>query len=69
MTGVALTDAQIPVARMLVLKAALKLECLGMKRRGRSVYSIVKEEFSLRGSKASVLAQFTSLCETAKGGS
>jgi len=69
MKEVVLTGKQISVARMLVLKAALKLECLGMKRRGRSAYSIVKEEFFLKGSKASVFEQFTRLCETSKGGS
>ena len=65
MEATVVTGAQVTVARMLVLKSALKLECLGMKRHGRSVYSIVKEEFSLRGSKASVLAQFTDLCNEA----
>lgn len=65
MEATVVTGNQIQVARMLTLKAALKLECLGMTRRGRSVYSIVKEEFSLRGSKASVLAQFTTMCNEA----
>ena len=32
--------------RLRSLRGALKLEIAGMKRRGRSVYSIIKEEFS-----------------------
>ena len=43
--------------RMRTLRGALKLEILGMKRNGRSVYSIVKEEFSFKGNKQKVLEQ------------
>jgi len=43
--------------RMRSLRGALKLEILGMKRRGRSVYSIVKEEFGFKGNKQKVLQQ------------
>ena len=56
MTAV-LTGNQIPDFRAKTLLYALKLECLGMKRRGRSAYSIVKEEYNLRGSKQSVCDQ------------
>ena len=47
----------IEAFRMRSLRGALKLEILGMKRKGRSVYSIVKEEFGFRGSKQKVLEQ------------
>lgn len=47
--------------RAKVLLSALKLECLGMKRRGPSVYSIVKREYSLKGSKQSVYNQLESI--------
>ena len=43
--------------RMKTLRGALKLEILGMKRRGRTVYSIVKEEFGFKGNKQKVLEQ------------
>ena len=43
--------------RMKALRGALKLETLGMKRGGRSVYSIVKEEFGFKGNKQKVLKQ------------
>lgn len=48
----------IEVYRLKVLLSALKLEVLGMKRRGPSVYSIVKREFNLKGSRQSVYEQF-----------
>jgi len=41
----------------------LKLEVLGMKRRGRSVYAIVKDEFGLRGNKKRVLEQLQEIKE------
>ena len=47
----------IEAFRMRSLRGALKLEILGMKRNGRSVYSIVKEEFGFKGNKQKVLEQ------------
>jgi len=41
--------------RLLTLRSALRLEVQGMKRRGRSAYAIVKEEFGLKGNKQKVL--------------
>ena len=52
-----------PRVRIAVLVGALKLEVLGMKRRGRSVYAIVKEEFGLRGNKKRVLEQLQEIKE------
>jgi len=49
--------SEIAMFRMKTLRSALKLEILGMSRRGRSVYSIVKEEFRLKGNKQKVLEQ------------
>jgi len=56
LTGDSITDY-----RARVLLSALKLECLGMKRSGPSVYSIVKREYNLRGSKESVYNQLKSI--------
>jgi len=50
-------------ARILALKCALSLELKGMKRRGRSAYAIVKDEFGFKGSKQKVYDQ---LCEWVK---
>ena len=52
--------SQIDQFRIRTLRSALKLEILGMYRGGRSVYSIVKEEFGFKGSKAKVLEQLES---------
>ena len=43
--------------RLRALRGALKLEILGMKRRGRSAYSLAKEEFGFKGNKQKVLEQ------------
>jgi len=51
------TPEQIDAFRLRTLRGALKLEILGMRRGGRSVYSIVKEEFGFKGSKQKVLEQ------------
>ena len=62
MNATVLTGDTITAYRQKVLLSALKLECMGMKRNGPSVYSIVKREFNLKGSKAKVLEQFTAIC-------
>ena len=49
--------------RLVALRGALKLEVAGMCRRGRSVYSIVKEEFGFKGSRVKVLAQLNDYIE------
>jgi len=40
--------------KLLTLRQMLKLELLGMKRHGRSAYSIIKEELGLKGSRETV---------------
>jgi hypothetical protein len=54
--GTVITGEHIELYRLMTLKAALKLEIAGMKRRGRSVYSILKAE-GFRGNKAAVLRE------------
>ena len=52
------TPDQINAFRILRLKGALKLETKGMRMsRGRTAYSLVKEEFGFKGSKQKVLDQ------------
>ena len=48
---------EIELYRLLVLKSALKMEILGMKRRGRSAYSIIKEELNIKGNRQKILKQ------------
>ena len=58
------TPERINMFRMLTLKSGLKLEIAGMRmNRGRTAYSIIKEEFGLKGSKQKVLDQFISLID------
>jgi succinylarginine dihydrolase len=51
-----LTGNQIEAARLLTLRQALKLELRGMKRRGRTAYSILRD-MGFRGSREAVLEQ------------
>ena len=55
------TPEAIDRFRLRALRGALKMEIFGMKRRGRSAYSIIKKEFGLKGNKQSVLEQFEKL--------
>lgn len=50
--------------RLVTLRGALKLELLGMTRKGRSVYSIVKSELGFRGNKQKVYDQLNKLIES-----
>jgi hypothetical protein len=52
-----ITGENIGRYREKVLLSALKLEILGLKRRGPSAYSIIKREFHLKGSRQSVYDQ------------
>ena len=50
---------QIALYRLLTLRAGLRLELRGLKvSKGRTCYAIIKQEFGLKGDKASVLEQF-----------
>ena len=50
---------QIALDRLLTLRAGLRLEIRGLKvSKGRSCYAIIKQEFGLKGDRASVLEQF-----------
>ena len=64
MTSVLDKPKQIEMFRYKTLLRGLKLETLGMKMsRGRSCYSIIKEEFELKGSKQKVYDQFKNLMQ------
>ena len=56
-------EENIHNARLLALKTRFKLELLGIKFKGRTTYSIVKEEFGLKGNRKSVYQQFVQLVE------
>ena len=54
---------QIKEFRARVLLKGLKLETLGMKRGGQSCYSIIKQEFGLKGSKQKVYDQLKEMLD------
>jgi hypothetical protein len=61
-----ITGDSIDFYRMLTLKQGLRLEIVGMRMtRGRTCYSIIKEEYGLKGNKRRVFAQFEELCQEA----
>mgnify|MGYP001356182613 CR=1 FL=1 len=66
MTMIFDTKEKIDLFRFLSLRSALKLECLGMSRRGQSAYSIVKAEYGLKGNKKSVLEQMEQIIKEIK---
>ena len=63
---VANTPEQIDMFRFLSLRSALKLECLGMGRRGQSAYSIIKAKYGFTGNKKSVLEQMEQIIKEVK---
>ena len=56
----------IELYRMIVQRQMLGLEIKGLKTKGRSAYSFIKEQYGLKGNKMKVYQQFTSMIETAK---
>ena len=56
----------IDLYSILAKRSALALELRGMKRRGRSAYSLIKEEFGLKGNKQKVFDQLGEIIEIIK---
>lgn len=50
-------EKDIAFVQLLALKGALKLETVGLKRRGKSALSMVKARFGFKGNAVKVLAQ------------
>ena len=55
------TPEQIAEFRLRTLHKMILLEIMGMTRRGRSAYAIVKQETGLKGSRQKVYDQLTQL--------
>jgi hypothetical protein len=60
-------EDHVQLARLITLRSALGLEVKGFSRRGRSVYSVIKEEFGMRGSKEKVYNLFNTYCVEERG--
>ena len=54
---------QIQQFRSRALLRGLKLETLGMTKRGQSCYSIIKAEYGLKGSKQKVYDEFKKILD------
>ena len=62
------TPKQIAYYRLLTLKQGLEMEIKGFRlTRGRTCYSMIKQEFGLKGNKQRVYDQFVKILEDAKG--
>ena len=66
MTTVLDTPEKIDMFDFISLRSALKLETIGMKRRGQSAYSIIKARYGFKGNKNSVLEQMEQIIKEAK---
>jgi len=55
------TPESIAAFRLITLRAALKLECLGMRHSRGSAFKVIKSEFNIKGTKKSVLAQYEAM--------
>ena len=61
------TPEGISFFQLASLKGALKMECMGMTRRGQSAYAQAKELYGLKGSKQKVLEQMEAMVKEAIG--
>ena len=60
------TPYKIDLYRLLSLRAALRLEVVGLRGRGRSAYSIAKKELGVKGNKQKVLDQVNQMIQSMK---
>ena len=52
--------------RLITLRSALGLEIKGLKKRGKSAYSIIKEELGFKGNKQKVYNQIDAYIQEIK---
>ena len=60
------TPYKIDLFRLLSLRAALRLEVVGLRGRGKSAYSIAKQELGVKGNKQKVLDQVNQMIQSMK---
>lgn len=58
-----MTGEQILDFRLITLRKGLQLEIRGMRRRGRSCFQMIKDEFGLKGTRQEVLTQFEKILQ------
>ena len=57
---------QIQLYSMLALRARLRLELVGLKGRGRTAYSLLKEELGIKGNRQEVLDKVNEIIQVMK---
>ena len=60
------TPYKIELYGLLALRAALRLEVVGLKGRGKSAYSRAKQELGIKGNKQKVLDQVNQMIQSMK---
>ena len=60
------TPYKIELFRLLTIKSALSLEIAGLTGRGKSAYSLAKEEFGLKGNRQKVFDQVNAMVQAIK---
>ena len=60
------TPYKIELYALLSLRAALRLEVVGLKGRGKSAYAIAKQELGIKGNKQKVLDQVNQMIQSMK---
>ena len=60
------TPYKIDLYALLSLRAALRMEVAGLKGRGKSAYSIAKQELGVKGNKQKVLDQVNQMIQSMK---
>ena len=60
------TPYKIELYALLSLRAALRLEVVGLKGRGKSAYSIAKQELGVKGNNQKVLDQVNQMIQSMK---
>ena len=65
---VADTPYKIDLLTLLYLRRNLRLEVVGLKGRGRTAYSVLKQELGIKGSRQKVLDIFNEIIEVQQKG-
>ena len=60
------TPYKIDLLRLLYLRRNLRLEVVGLKGRGRTAYSVLKQELGVKGNKQKVLDQVNQMIQSMK---
>ena len=60
------TPYKIDLLTLLYLRRNLRLEVVGLKGRGRTAYSVLKQELGIKGNKQKVLDQVNQMIQSMK---